>query len=457
MKFNIPWINSRRRFLFAISIDCLINIVFYSLTYFKEFNAYPNFIVPVSLGFFWIISSYIIGRYMVFKNLKYKDIINTIFKTITIFILCNFIYLSLNWYHKFFILLFGDSTNIINLQQSQNIFFLRITFIISIFSCFIQYFLSVLTYRIFSKNKYWLFYGSNNDLTKFNKEIEHFRNYPIFKRINSEYYIDKINYEKIEGVIIGNNVKMDQKDINKIFYLKSKGLKIINVINWCENNLHRIPPHMINNKFKIIDKFSTIDESYNIRIKRIGDFTLSIFLLIITLPINVLISFLIYFEDKGPIFYSQVRTGFRGEKILIYKFRSMVIDAEKSGAQWAKNEDKRITKIGRIIRATRLDELPQLLSVLEGSMSLIGPRPERPEIEEEFLEKIPYYKYRTVLKPGISGWAQVNYPYGASLEDTINKLSYDIYYINHISFLLDILILFKTIKTVFNAKGYRSK
>ena len=112
----------------------------------------------------------------------------------------------------------------------------------------------------------------------------------------------------------------------------------------------------------------------------------------------------------------------------------MIIDAERYGAQWSSKEDKRVTKVGKIIRATRLDELPQLLSVVEGKMSLIGPRPERPEIEESLLKEIPFYKYRNVIKPGISGWAQVNYPYGASLEDTINKLSYDIYYISHVSF-----------------------
>mgnify|MGYP005696572527 FL=1 len=136
----------------------------------------------------------------------------------------------------------------------------------------------------------------------------------------------------------------------------------------------------------------------------------------------------------------------------IYKFRSMIINAEKFGAQWSNKEDKRITNIGKIIRSTRLDELPQLFSVIQGKMSLIGPRPERPEIEEKLLQTIPYYNYRNILKPGISGWAQVNYPYGSSVDDTKNKLSYDIYYINHISFLLDILILFKTIKTVFNAR-----
>ena len=131
----------------------------------------------------------------------------------------------------------------------------------------------------------------------------------------------------------------------------------------------------------------------------------------------------------------------------------MIKNAEKNGAQWSQTKDERITRVGRIIRAIRLDELPQIFSVIRGQMSLIGPRPERPEIEEKLLNTIPYYKYRNILKPGISGWAQVNYPYGSSIEDTQNKLSYDIYYINHISFLLDFLILFKTIKTVLTAKA----
>ena len=131
----------------------------------------------------------------------------------------------------------------------------------------------------------------------------------------------------------------------------------------------------------------------------------------------------------------------------------MIIDAEKTGPQWAKNEDKRITKIGRVIRATRIDELPQLLAVLEGTMSLIGPRPERPELENKFLEEIPFYKYRTVLKPGISGWAQVNYPYGASIDDAREKLSYDLYYARNMSVFLDFLIFLRTIRLVFNLKG----
>ena len=135
----------------------------------------------------------------------------------------------------------------------------------------------------------------------------------------------------------------------------------------------------------------------------------------------------------------------------------MKIDAEKNGAQWSKHIDPRVTRIGRIIRATRIDELPQLFCVLKGTMSLIGPRPERPEIESQFLKNIPYYNYRYILRPGISGWAQVNYPYGASKFDATKKLSFDIYYISHFSIFLDLLILFKTIKLVLNAKGSKPK
>ena len=133
----------------------------------------------------------------------------------------------------------------------------------------------------------------------------------------------------------------------------------------------------------------------------------------------------------------------------------MRIDAEKHGIQWAKKSDPRITKIGSFLRVTRLDELPQLWCVIKGDMSLIGPRPERPEIENEFLKEIPFYKYRNILRPGLSGWAQVNYPYGASILDSKKKLSYDIYYISHFFFLLDFLILIKTIRLVLNASGAR--
>ena len=154
-----------------------------------------------------------------------------------------------------------------------------------------------------------------------------------------------------------------------------------------------------------------------------GDFTVSLILLLIASPLFILISLLIYLEDGKPIFNSQIRTGFKGKKIRIYKFRSMIKNAEKFGPQWSSSEDLRITKVGKIIRAFRIDELPQLLSTIKGNMSLIGPRPERPEIEKSLLNEIPFYEYRNILKPSISGWAQVNFNYAASKEDTEKKLS----------------------------------
>ena len=166
---------------------------------------------------------------------------------------------------------------------------------------------------------------------------------------------------------------------------------------------------------------------------------------------------MIFIEDRGPILYFQKRSGLKNINFKVIKFRSMKIDAEKNGIQWSKSSDPRITKVGRLLRATRIDELPQLFCVIQGSMSLIGPRPERPEIEKHLVKEIPYYECRNVVRPGISGWAQVNYPYGASVSDTFNKLSFDIYYISNFSLLLDLLILFKTIKVVFTGKGHKPK
>ena len=162
---------------------------------------------------------------------------------------------------------------------------------------------------------------------------------------------------------------------------------------------------------------------------------------------------IIYFQDNGPIFYSQQRTGKNGLSFQIIKLRTMHIDAEKKGIQWSKRKDPRITKIGKILRMTRIDELPQFWNVLIGEMSLIGPRPERPQFDEILEVEIPYYKRRLDIRPGLSGWAQVNYPYGSSIKDSHKKLSFDLYYIKNFSFLLDLLIFIKTIRIVFTARG----
>ena len=174
------------------------------------------------------------------------------------------------------------------------------------------------------------------------------------------------------------------------------------------------------------------------------------------MPFSFLISIAIWLEDKGPIFYSQNRVGLNGRIFKIYKFRSMIINAENKGVQWASKDDPRTTLVGQFLRKTRYDEIPQLFSVLKGEMSLIGPRPERPEIEKTLKNNIKFYNLKYLAKPGLSGWAQVNYPYGSSIEDSKNKLSFDLFYIKNKSIFLDFLILIKTLKVVCNFNRFGS-
>jgi lipopolysaccharide/colanic/teichoic acid biosynthesis glycosyltransferase len=159
-------------------------------------------------------------------------------------------------------------------------------------------------------------------------------------------------------------------------------------------------------------------------------------------------------DSAGPVLFRQERSGHHGRPFTLLKFRSMTADAEaKSGPVWASEGDPRITKVGKFIRKTRLDELPQVFNVLLGDMSMVGPRPERPHFVETLAAEIPYFNQRHVVKPGLTGWAQINYPYGNTVEDSKNKLQFDLFYIKHQSFLFDLSILFSTIKTVVLRRG----
>ncbi|ACJ28342.1 Exopolysaccharide biosynthesis protein, putative [Shewanella piezotolerans WP3] len=187
--------------------------------------------------------------------------------------------------------------------------------------------------------------------------------------------------------------------------------------------------------------------------KRVLDLFTSFLLCIIAIPVGIITALAIKLESPGPVFYKQRRTGLYNDQIEVIKFRSMRSDAEKSGAQWASKNDARVTKVGNFIRKTRIDELPQIINILKGEMSIIGPRPEREVFIEELEKDIPYYRFRHAVKPGITGLAQVSYPYGASVEDAIWKHKYDIFYIKHHSTLLDVKILLKTIKVVLFGMG----
>jgi sugar transferase (PEP-CTERM system associated) len=195
---------------------------------------------------------------------------------------------------------------------------------------------------------------------------------------------------------------------------------------------------------------------YRTAIKRIFDILCSSILLVLTLPVMVFTALLIKLDSPGPIFYRQERVGANGSRFLVTKFRSMRVDAEDDGQpRWASEHDDRVTRVGQVIRRLRIDELPQLLNVLKGEMSLVGPRPERPYFVEKLTEQIPYFAVRQSVKPGVTGWAQVRYQYGATVEDSIEKLQYDLYYVKNHSLFLDIVILFETVAVVLTGKGAR--
>jgi sugar transferase (PEP-CTERM system associated) len=187
--------------------------------------------------------------------------------------------------------------------------------------------------------------------------------------------------------------------------------------------------------------------------KRVCDIVLSLLLLVITFPIAVMVAVAIKLESPGPVIFKQERVGFRGRNFILYKFRSMRTDAEKDGPAWAQDNDSRVTRVGAFIRKARLDEIPQVFNVLRGDMSFIGPRPERPYFVDLLKSKIRFYELRHYVKPGITGWAQVMYRYGASVEDSYQKLQYDLYYAKNVSLGLDLLILLKTIKVVLAGEG----
>lgn len=196
-------------------------------------------------------------------------------------------------------------------------------------------------------------------------------------------------------------------------------------------------------------------EQGNVRtlIKRVFDLAASSVLLVVALPLMIVTAVAIRLESPGPIIYRQVRTGRAGRPFTVLKFRSMRVDAEKDGAQWARPGDARVTRVGRVIRKLRIDELPQIINVLRGEMSFVGPRPERPEFVAKLKEQIPFYDLRHSVKPGLTGWAQVRYSYGASVEDARTKLQFDLYYVKNHSLFLDILILFETVRVILFREG----
>lgn len=256
------------------------------------------------------------------------------------------------------------------------------------------------------------------------------------------------------GLVLGRELQLAPDQEKRLSALAATGVPITTVIELAESQLERLPPTLLPEEWLLMDAIPW-GNSFSVQrqLKRAADVAVALMLLLVSMPAMILAALLIWLEDQGPIFYVQRRSGWMGEPFELLKLRTMTCADPEAPLLWTQPGDGRITRIGRLLRRTRLDELPQLFNVLSGAMSLIGPRPERPEFEQELERHIPHYRKRHWMRPGLSGWAQVCAPYAASVEEAELKLSYDLYYLRHWNTWLDLLILFKTIKTVLKARG----
>ena len=246
----------------------------------------------------------------------------------------------------------------------------------------------------------------------------------------------------------------DPKITEKLLQYKLEGLQYYNYLEFYETYENKLPiSHLSPQWFLENTGFEIYHNNFNLKAKRLLDLLFALLIGIFAAPVIVLAAIIVKLESKGPVFFIQERIGEGNKKFNIVKFRSMTTDAEKDGPQWASKNDNRVTKFGKIMRATRIDELPQLWNVLRGEMSFVGPRPEREYFIQQLEKEIPYYNLRHTVKPGLTGWAQVMYPYGASVEDAYRKLQYDLYYIKHHSIPFDVKVLLKTVTIVIFGKG----
>jgi sugar transferase (PEP-CTERM system associated) len=277
---------------------------------------------------------------------------------------------------------------------------------------------------------------------------------PRIVRESSLSLLDLARRDRVAEIVVAVDDRRHNFRVADLLECKMSGIHVIDLLGFLERETGRVKVDLLSPSWLIFESFSRINK--NDVWFRLLDVLGAAVLFLLASPIMVAVAIVIVLDDGVPVLYRQRRVGLRGREFTLYKFRSMRRDAETEGkAVWARREDARATRVGRFLRKTRLDELPQLLNVLRGDMSFVGPRPERPEFVAELISKIPYYQERHYVKPGVTGWAQLCYPYGASEKDAFAKLEFDLYYIKNRSLIFNLIILLQTVEVVLWQKGSR--
>ncbi len=313
--------------------------------------------------------------------------------------------------------------------------------------------------RVLSLSPQWLVLGSDDPVVddavaKVEKALQSASPPPTITTLTHQSCSTEDLSKVWSGVIVTQPSELTEHQSRRLIQLRLQGVPICDLPGFYEAFYLKLPSvYLTPAWFALNFNLALVSNGLVQHLKRLVDLLASISLLVATAPIMFIAATLIKLDSPGSIFYSQIRTGLNQVPFRVYKFRSMREDAETLGAQWAQEGDSRITRVGRWMRSTRIDELPQLWNVLRGDMSLIGPRPERPEFDAQLAQTIPHYQLRYCVKPGITGWAQVMYPYGASVEDAYEKVAYDLYYIKNYSIWLDVAIAVRTVQVILQGKG----
>lgn len=440
MNWRAPWLRDRSLPLLLALLDTVMIAITYGVVAKLRTGFWS---LPGNGGTFaiccWIIASYIAGRYSSISKVNSTCLLRqTVLQTITASAIVWLGFVAHSWMYQ-----------VVDAQTRFRGFLIPVLAIIGgVGVCTRMIFLSI---RKTGRDERCLMVCSKREEAVLRMELQE------SELRQSEFCsIEEIRNKWSEGtsIVIGDDI--DPQKIEYFYFasLRTGGAKVSRLIDWCEKSLNRIPSELIDERwFLLSEGFAIQPGRIWWRVKRIGDILGGLVLGIMTIPLVGIASCAIWLEDKGPVFYGQTRTGIYGSRIKIWKLRSMRVDAERNGPMWSRKGDDRITRVGRFIRKTRIDELPQLWSVISGDLSLIGPRPERPKIEVELEREISNYRTREWIRPGLSGWAQVSYPYGASIGDSRAKLSYDLYYLKNAGLLMDILIVLKTIRLIIRAEG----